>query len=183
MPKYVAFLRAINVGGRFLKMNVLAEHFRSLGHSEVQTYINSGNVVFHSRIRRPGALAIALEQGLEPRLGFKSEVFVRTEPELHAIARRVLTFASEFPSMNEVNVAFLNAPLQAHQEAELLALRSEVDTFAHHGNEIYWLCRVKQSESRFSNAVFERRLRVRTTFRRATMLHGLSSLLRGGAGG
>ncbi len=46
LPYCVAFLRAINVGGRFLKMAALAEHCRALGLADVQTYINSGNVIF-----------------------------------------------------------------------------------------------------------------------------------------
>ncbi|RZU02329.1 DUF1697 domain-containing protein [Rivibacter subsaxonicus] len=179
MPTYVAFLRAINVGGRFLKMSALAEHFRSLGHADARTYINSGNVVFSSRARKSDALALALTQGLEPLLGFRSEAFVRSRAEVDAIAARALGHASEVPSLKEVNVAFLDAPLDASQLAELLALRTEVDSFSTEGREVYWLCRVGQSESKFSNAVFERRLRLRTTFRRATMLEGLSSMLRG----
>jgi uncharacterized protein (DUF1697 family) len=57
----VAFLRAINVGGRFIKMAELAAHFESLGLADVSTYINSGNVLFSTRVRN-------LSQG-----GFKSE--------------------------------------------------------------------------------------------------------------
>lgn len=183
MPKYVAFLRAINVGGRFLKMSALAAHFRSLGHSQVQTYINSGNVIFRSLTRKPQALAVALEQGLEPLLGYKAEAFVRTEPEVHAITARAVEFASQVPPLKEVNVAFLSAPLQPDQQADLLSLQTDVDAFGAIGNEVYWLCRVKQSESKFSNAAFERKLKLRTTFRRASMLQGLSTLLRGGPGG
>ncbi len=44
MPTIVAFLRAINVGGRFLKMADLAGHFMSLGLANVTTYINSGHM-------------------------------------------------------------------------------------------------------------------------------------------
>ena len=44
--KYVAFLRAINVGGHVVKMEVLRAHFESLGLSSVDTFIASGNVIF-----------------------------------------------------------------------------------------------------------------------------------------
>lgn len=42
MPTYVALRRAINVTGRFVKMQALAEAFRRLGHEDARTYINSG---------------------------------------------------------------------------------------------------------------------------------------------
>ena len=43
---YVALLRGINVGGRNVKMDRLREIFESLGFSNVETFIASGNVIF-----------------------------------------------------------------------------------------------------------------------------------------
>jgi uncharacterized protein (DUF1697 family) len=77
-----------------------------------------------------------------------------------------------------VNVAFLSSPLSTEQSTALSALKTDLDDFAHTGREIYWLCRGNQMESKFSNAVLERRLRLRTTFRRVSMLAKLSEQLR-----
>ncbi|HTP71190.1 MAG TPA: DUF1697 domain-containing protein [Burkholderiaceae bacterium] len=178
MTTYVAFLRAINVGGRFVKMAVLAQHFRDLGHADVLTYINSGNVVFGSTARKADALAAAIERGLNARLDFETHAFVRSAAQLHEIARRGMSLASD-RTLADVNVAFLTTPLPAPQVAALLALRSAVDDFVVDGTEVYWTSRVGQRESTLSNAVFERKLKVRTTLRRAVMLHGLSQRLRG----
>jgi uncharacterized protein (DUF1697 family) len=177
MATYVAFLRAINVGGRFVKMATLAGHFRDLGHSDVQTYINSGNVVFRSPQRSSTALAAAIEQGLSSRLGFETHAFVRTAAQVHEVAQRGMALASD-RALADVNVAFLGAALGSEQLLVLATLRSAIDDFEVQGTEVYWKCRNKQSGSRFSNALFERRLRVRTTFRRAVMLNGLSVQLR-----
>lgn len=177
MPIYVAFLRAINVGGRFVKMAALAEHFRDLGYGDAQTYINSGNVVFRSASRNAGTLAAAIEQALSPPLGFNTHAFVRSAVQVHEVAQRGGALASD-RAWADVNVAFLGAALGGEQVAALRALRSAVDDFVVHGTEVYWKCRVKQSESTFSNAVFERKLKVRTTLRRAVMLQGLSRQLR-----
>lgn len=50
MPRYVAFLRAINLGGaRMVKMDFLRQLFESLGFDEVETFIASGNVVFSTK--------------------------------------------------------------------------------------------------------------------------------------
>lgn len=178
MRTVVAFLRAINVGGRFLKMADLAPHFSALGLSKVSTYSNSGNVLFYSRVTRLDRLESTLERDLESLLGFKSEVFLRTSKEVHAIAGAANAYRRQLNLEGEVNVAFLSQPLSAEQAATLASLRTDLDEFAHDGREIYWLCKNKQIESKFSNAVLERRLRLRTTFRRVSMLVKLSEKLR-----
>jgi uncharacterized protein (DUF1697 family) len=183
MPRYVAFLRAINVGGRFVKMADLAQHFRTLGHTDVQTFIASGNVIFRSRARSATTLAQALADGLEPLLGYRTEAFVRTDDELQALAARAaaqqVAHRARVGPQGEVNVALLKQPLSPTQAAALAGLRTELDDFAHSGCEVYWLCQSKQSDSKFSNALFERKLTTKTTFRRASMLERLAAQLRG----
>ena len=178
MPTVVAFLRAINVGGRFLKMADLAASFSSLGFANVSTYINSGNVLFESRVTRLDRLGASLERDLEPLLGFKSEVFLRSAKEVHVVAETAQEHRAHVAAEGEVNVAFLTQPLSPDQTTALAALKTDLDDFAHTGREIYWLCRGSQMDSKFSNAVLERRLRLRTTFRRVSMLVKLSQQLR-----
>ena len=48
MPRYIAFLRAVNVGGRIVKMDALRAHFEAAGFTGVETFIASGNVIFSS---------------------------------------------------------------------------------------------------------------------------------------
>lgn len=183
MPQYIAFLRAINVGGRFIKMAALAAHVRSLGHSDVSTYINSGNLIFRSGSKSPERLAAALEAGLAPRLGFETAAFVRSVPQLGAVVERAATFKAAVPVGGDLNVAFLKAPLNEAQRAALQLLRSDIDDFAPGGQELLWICRHKQSDSKFSNAVLERKLRLVTTFRRVSMLETLAAELAAGERG
>lgn len=178
MATVVAFLRAINVGGRFVKMAELATHFSALGLDDVDTYINSGNVLFTTRSRSLPRLERTLEDGLEPRLGFRCEVFLRTAAEVHAVAATGAGHRRAVPESGEVNVAFLACALNGEQAAALMTLRSPLDDFAHAGREVYWLCRGNQMQSKFSNAVLERKLRLRCTFRRVSMLEKLSARLR-----
>ena len=143
-------------------------------------------MVFRSRARSATALAAAIADGLEPLLGFRSEAFVRSEDELQLLAQRAaeqqaLHRAAVGPQ-GEVNVALLTQPLSAAQATALAGLRTKLDDFAHDGTEVYWLCKSKQSDSTFSNAVFERKLAARTTIRRASMLERLATHLRGEAG-
>lgn len=164
--KYIAFLRAINVGGRRLvKMDALRTLFESLGYSNVETFIASGNVVFETAARSTGALEAAIEKQLHKRLGYEVHTFVRTCEEVAAIAkyepfdRMLAERASAFI------VGFVASRLDASSTKKLMALKTEVDDFHVNGREIYWLCRRQQGESSFSNAVFERIAGVKATFR------------------
>jgi uncharacterized protein (DUF1697 family) len=177
MSTVVAFLRAINVGGRFIKMADLGAHFEHLGLEKVSTYINSGNVLFDTRARDLSKLGAKIEEQLEPLLGFRSEVFLRSASEVHTVAKLAVEHRNSVPDSGEVNVAFLLVPLTAEQRSSLMELRTNLDDFSYSGSEVYWICRGNQMESKFSNALLERRLRLRCTFRRVSMLHKLSTQL------
>lgn len=87
MPTYVALLRGINVGGRNkVSMADLREVVTSLGHSEVTTYIQSGNIVFSSTKKTAmSTLAGDLERAIEKALGVRPRVVVLTRDELAAV--------------------------------------------------------------------------------------------------
>jgi uncharacterized protein (DUF1697 family) len=72
-------------------------------------------------------------------------------------------------------VGFLAEPLGKAAQAKLMALRTDVDDFAVHAREIHWLLRVGQSESTFSNAVFEKATGVRATFRGVNTVRKLAA--------
>ncbi|RYD71538.1 MAG: DUF1697 domain-containing protein [Verrucomicrobiaceae bacterium] len=165
LPRYIAFLRAINVGGRTVKMESLARLFRELEFQAVETFIASGNVIFTSSCEDPRKLESLIEEHLQRSLGFEVKTFLRTTAEVAAIARCEAIASLRRESAIAVNVAFLTEPLNPDAEVTLMALRTEIDDFHVRGREVYWLCQKKQSESKFSNAVFEKALKVRATFR------------------
>lgn len=165
MARFIAFLRAINVGGRTVKMETLAALFRGLEFQDVQTFIASGNVIFTSSCEERRQLEQMIEAHLQTSLGFEVKTFVRTGAEVAAIARYRPFTAAQLKTAVALNVALLSEPLSPEGEKALMTLQTEVDDFHAHEREVYWLCRRKQSESKFSNALFERRLQVRATFR------------------
>lgn len=165
MPRYIAFLRAINVGGRNVSMAVLAEHFRALGLARVETFIASGNVIFESPETEVDDLTAQIEAHLQAGLGYPVATFLRTDAELAAIAEYQPFAVDEIAAAGALNVMFITAPLDAAQQAALNDLTTEIDRFHTHDREIYWLCRTKQSESTFSNGLLERRLKRQSTMR------------------
>ena len=165
MPRLIAFLRAINVGGHNVTMLELREVFETLGLKEVETFIASGNVIFSSRSKDIRALQQKIENQLLRSLGYEVKVFLRTVPEVAAIARYKPFDESQQSLAAALNVAFLTDPLNAEGEKSVISFKTEIDNFHVHGREVYWLCKTKQSDSKFSNTRFEKALKARATWR------------------
>lgn len=165
MPRYFAFLRAINVGGHTVKMGQLREIFESLGLSNVGTFIASGNLIFEARSHEEDKLVKKIEKGLKEGLGFEVATFIRSDSELAGVANYRPFPTPQMDSATALNVAFLSAPLEEKAKRSLMALKSDIDDFHVHGREVYWLCLKKQSESKFSNAVLEKMLGRKATLR------------------
>jgi uncharacterized protein (DUF1697 family) len=88
MIQYVAFLRGINVGGKHLvKMDALRSVFASLGCKNVQTFIQSGNVIFENAAKDVAALTKKIEKALLANFGFSIPVMIRTGAELIAMVQ------------------------------------------------------------------------------------------------
>ena len=178
--KLVAFLRAINVGGRNVPMAELRRHFADLGLKNVETFIASGNVIFDAPPRKKAAvLEKQIESHLRTALGYEVATFVRTEKELAAIAAYAPFSEEEMASAGALNVAFLPEELGDACKGALESFKTEMDDFHTHQREVYWRCTKKQSESKFSNVVFERKLKIRATFRGINTVKRLAAKLLG----
>ena len=149
MPRLVAFLRAVNVGGRTATMDQLRTAFRALGFEDVETFIASGNVIFRSRSSGIPSLQRKIEARLRDVLGYEVTTFLRTDAQVAAIARYRPFPPAELRTAVALNVGFTAEPLGPTGRKTLLALRTEIDDFHVHGAEVYWLCKRKQSESTF----------------------------------
>jgi uncharacterized protein (DUF1697 family) len=165
MTRYIAFLRAINVGGRNVKMDELRRLFEALGFANVETFIASGNVVFDSVDMDEESLTRKIESHLKDSLGYEVATFLRSAPELASVSRHQPFPQAQIDSSAALNVAFLAKPLDELQIQKLMALQTEIDTFHVNKREIYWLCLKKQIESTFSNALLEKTLKVKSTLR------------------
>jgi uncharacterized protein (DUF1697 family) len=162
--RYIAFLRAINVGGHVVKMDRLRKLFEGEGFTNVETFIASGNVIFDGA-GQAHALERAIEAMLKEALGYEVSTFVRTGAELRALAAHEPFSPAALARALAFNVAFLSKALDVKEKKALMALKSRDDDFDVHGREIFWLSRGRQSESVISNAVFEKTLGQRSTVR------------------
>jgi len=162
----IAFLRAINVGGHVVKMDRLRALFEAEGFSNVETFIASGNVVFDlAASTKTASLEPGIEKRLRAALGYEVATFVRTGAELRAVAEHEPFTAAAIKRSVAFNVAFLRQKPGAKALKAIEALTTAVDDFHVRGRELYWLSKVRQGESKLSNAVFEKTLGQPSTMR------------------
>jgi uncharacterized protein (DUF1697 family) len=171
MFRFIAFLRAINVGGgRTVKMQSLREVFESLGFSRVTTFIASGNVVFETTTKKTKALETKIERALKAALGYEVRTFVRGKDELAKIANYRPFPQTKFDKTWRSNIIFLADDLNEKLKQNVEALRTKTDIFEVHGREIYWQRRRKQNKALFSTVPLEKILGPAFTVRGANTI-------------
>ncbi len=175
MARFVAFLRAVNVGGRIVKMGELRGLFEEAGLSEVETFIASGNVVFSANVKATAPLEQRLEGHLKKALGYDVPTLIRTTAEVASTAARAPFPAEDVATAGAFVAAFLRGPLDAAGKRGLGGLASPLDRFALHGREVYWLSTPKQSETKLTLVKFERAVGRAATMRAMTSLRKLAA--------
>jgi len=176
MPRYVAFLRAINVGGHIVKMDQLRKLFEQLGLTDVETFIASGNVLFTSPSKSSAALEKKIEKHLQAALGYEVATFVRTAAEVcRAAAHEAFSPAVMKAPYHNLYVSFMrDAPAAAVKRA-VEALRSRDDEFHINARELYWLSRLPFSETKIGGAVLEKTIGGPATMRSLSTVRKLAA--------
>lgn len=136
MNKYVALLRGINVGGNSkISMRALIDIFESLGFSKVETYINSGDVVFATNKNR-SAIHERIETVLEKELNIPIKVILRSRQE---IEETISDFPYIFSDPNwKHNVIFLGESIDNPEILKKFEIRPEIEVNSYHRGVIFW---------------------------------------------
>jgi len=164
MTKYVAFLRAINVGGtKIIKMDNLRKMFESFGFDNVQTYIQTGNVIFESQ-DTPN-LEAQIENQLAAALGYRVEIFLRSMDEISKIVQQTRFKPKEADTLH---IVFLRGKSAKTLADKLGQYNSPADEFAAIGREVYNL-RHDRDQSIFSNSFIEKIFGAATTRNMTTL--------------
>ena len=155
MPRYVALLRGINVGGKnLIKMPALKSCFEANGFEDVVTYIQSGNVVFASRETRAVGLTRRIEAMLAETFGYQATVVVRNRTQMRAIVERAPKGFGAEPARYRYDVIFLKQPLTAKVAMKSVPTKPGVDE-AHAGTGVLYFSRSieKATQSRLNKIV------------------------------
>ncbi|HEY5008923.1 MAG TPA: DUF1697 domain-containing protein [Caulobacteraceae bacterium] len=165
MAVHIALLRAVNVGGRSLKMGDLVAFARDLGLDNPRTLLQSGNLVFDSPERSDAALEKRLEAEAEPRFGYQTDFMVRSAAEWRALVK-----ANPFPKAAHDDPGHLLAmPLKAAPaDGALEALRAaikEPEEVEIVGRDAYLVYPAGIGRSKLTIGIIEKKLGVRGTGR------------------
>ena len=174
MPKYIAFLRGLNIGGHRVKMTDLCAHFESLGFANAESFIASGNIIFEARTANTAAMEKRIEAHLRKSLGYEVATFVRSVAEVTAISKYKPFKDGVLKSATALNVGFLTEPPSADAVAGLMKHKSADDDFHLNGREVYWACKTRQSDSAFFKVGFEKALKARVTVRNVNTIARLA---------
>ncbi len=165
MPRYVALLRGINVGGNtMIKMEDLRAMFEGLGFENVVSYINSGNLAFDVRKASEDALIGKIEAAIENHLGKPVRVMVREQNDIE----RVLAnnpFEGQYASHKEMHVLFLKNELSKENEKWLSEAAPSGERFSVAGREIYCHLPMGVADSYLGRGQFEKKLKISVTAR------------------
>ncbi len=135
--KYIALLRGINVGGNSLvSMKQLKELFETLGLEAVRTYINSGNVLFESKLTA-AKLSPKIEAAIEHEFKFPVSVLVKSQPEIEAIAKVIPDNWQNNTEM-KTDVMFLWADVDDRSTLKQLQIKPELDHVTYVKGAIIW---------------------------------------------
>lgn len=167
MNRHVAFLRGINLGNRRVKMAELRGHFRELDVENVSSFIASGNLIFDHAGSDLGALERVVEEHLEARLGFSTDVFIRSMAELDRLRRLERVERAREEGFTP-HVLFLRGRVGSEVGQALEALEGPDDRFDARDREVIWFRRGRLGDSTIGTRDLEEAVKQDNTMRKLT---------------
>jgi uncharacterized protein (DUF1697 family) len=174
---YVALVRGINVGGKHLvPMKMLAEMFASAGCEHVQTYIQSGNVVFAASAAVAREIAECIGKEIRKRLGHEAPVVLRSAEQFEQVVEQN-PFSKRTDFENFSHVLFCAHKLSPANIKTLDVGRSPGDEFVCKGQEIYLWLPNGAGKTKLTNAYFDAKLETICTQRNWRTVMKLKAML------
>ena len=173
MPSYVAFLRAINIGKRKYPMAELRAALEVAGYDDVETHIQTGNVLLTSPLRSRAKLEKALEELFEQDRGFEVRTIVLTPKELVQVAADADELAADHDAGHGHYVSLLKDPPTAEGIARLEGHGHPDETVAVRGRAVHLLYAKPYHEAKVSNLQVEKVLGCATN-RNAKVIRALA---------
>lgn len=177
MERYIALLRGINVGGhRKIKMDSLRESFSSGGFQNVQTYIQSGNVIFDSKTVDASRLSEEIESLIKKDFGHDVPTIIRTPGEISTILNR---FPFEEKAGWKRYVSFLSGEPDTGSKKQIELLSTNIEMFSVKGSHLLSIVNKNTDEKpRFSNSFVETKTDLLSTTRNLGTVKSILDLSR-----
>jgi uncharacterized protein (DUF1697 family) len=175
---YVALLRGINVSGKNkIKMAELKEHLTEWGLIDVQTYIQSGNLVFRSSEQDPSALVTSIQNGIQQTYGYDVDVKVFSAPDFLQACQESPYASKKGIDIAHLHLTFLEAAPTSQQLESLQTRAKGEEAFEVKGNRIYLYCPHGYGRTKLSNNDIERVCKQSATTRNWKTMMQLQEML------
>jgi uncharacterized protein (DUF1697 family) len=178
MNTYISMLRGINVSGqKRIRMAELKSLYESLGLESVQTYVQSGNVVFESEEQDTEKIRKSIEAQIEANYGFSVPILIRTSDDFLRLigSKHFRKERSENPT--RVMVTFLFEQPEHARLIELSVPENDTCEFVIADQEIFLHCPNGYGRSKLSNNFFEKKLGVVATTRNWKSVNALYEIV------
>jgi uncharacterized protein (DUF1697 family) len=167
MNKKIAILRGINVGGkRKILMNDLKVLFRDLGFTDIETYIQSGNVIFNSAKELTEIeLSDLIENAILKKYEFEVPVIIRKVNQLEQTILDNPFYQKKEVDIESLHLTFLKETPTEENRLETEKYEFNPDRFVVKGKDVFIFCAGKYHQSKLTNNFFENKLKVSSTTR------------------
>jgi uncharacterized protein (DUF1697 family) len=177
MKKYIALLRGINVSGqKKIKMSDLKILFEDLSFTNVQTYIQSGNVLFTSKLNDKKAIRSKIEKKISDKFGYKVDVILKTLDELKRAIKSNPFLKDKKKSSERIYYTFLSENPSLSNTKILNEIDHTPEQFILNGDVIYLFLPNGAGKAKLNNNFFEKRLGVFATTRNRNSVQTLLEL-------
>lgn len=176
MAKFVSLLRGINVSGqRKIKMSELKTLFEKTGFQNVETYIQSGNVIFSTKETSGEKLSIKISSAIKKQFGFAVQVIIITPGEIEK-ALKSNPFVKKKKNTDKLYVIFLSEIPSKVSVNNLNRNDYLPEEFVIDGSCIYLFVPNGYGKAKLNNNFFENKLKVFGTTRNLKTLNALLEL-------
>ena len=165
--RYISILRGINVGGnRKILMKDLKSLYEGLGFSKVETYIQSGNVVFESDEKLSNAdLEVKIQQAITETFGFEVPVIIRTADEWAKSIAKNPFWKEKDTDIDRLHFTFLKELPKLELLEKIKLFQFLPDRYEIIGKDVFIFCAAGYGTSKLTNPFFESKLKVPCTTR------------------
>lgn len=182
MKTYVSFLRGINVGGnRVIKMEALRHLYAELGYSRIETYIQSGNVIFRGLDADTAETASKISTAIAEKFGFEVPVLVLEAGELRKIIECNPFAGDPDKDAGLLHVTFLQNQTGTDKLNNLPPGITGEDEFRCVDKAIYLYCPKGYGKTKLTNGFFENLLNCQATTRNWKTTLELNRIITGSA--
>jgi uncharacterized protein (DUF1697 family) len=166
MAVVISMLRGVNLGSHNrIKMDALRALYEFLKLRDPQTYVQSGNVIFRTEERKLAQLAKRIENGIEQKFGFRTQVILRTTPEMRDVIARNPFAKRRGIDPSKLLVTFLASDPGPEARDKILKLKTDPEELKIDGRELYIYFPNGMARPKLSSPVIEKTLKTSGTGR------------------